>query len=138
MKAPSPETLKVAKDFSRPVITFAIARAEGSDTAYIGCSDFKVYAFDLAAAKSEPKELYGHESYVTGVALAGKTLVSGGYDGKLTWFDIDAKKVIRSETAHAKWIRRVVSSPDGKVVASVADDMVCRLWDAASCKQLHE
>jgi WD40 repeat protein len=96
-----------------------------------------VYEADLAAAKFEPKELYGHESYVTGVALAGKTLVSGGYDGRLTWYDTDAKKVLRSETAHAKWIRRVIASPDGKFVASVADDMVCRLWTADG-KPVHE
>ena len=91
-----------------------------------------------SAAKVEPKELYAHESYVTGVALAGKTLVSGGYDGRLTWYDTDAKRVVRSETAHAKWIRRVVSSPDGKLVASVADDMVCKLWDANTGKCVNE
>jgi WD40 repeat protein len=133
----NPEKLKLAKDFGLKAIAFAVARVPGSMRVFLGCSDFKVYEADLAAAKFEPKELYGHESYVTGVALAGKTLVSGGYDGRLTWYDTDAKKVLRSETAHAKWIRRVVSSPDGKVVASVADDMVCRLW-AADGKPLHE
>ncbi|HEX3151467.1 MAG TPA: hypothetical protein VHR66_25540 [Gemmataceae bacterium] len=134
----NPEKLKVAKEVSHKAIAFAMARVAESMRVYLGCSDFKVYEADLAAMKVEPKELYGHESYVTGVALAGKTLVSGGYDGKLTWYDTDAKKIIRSETAHAKWIRRVVASPDGKVVASVADDMACRLWDAATGKQLHE
>ena len=138
MKAPNPDTLKVAKDYSRPVITFAVARADGSDTAYLGCSDFKVYQADFAAAKFEPKELYGHESYVTGVALAGKTLVSGGYDGKLTWFDTESGKTIRMHDAHSKWIRKVIASPDGKLFASVADDMVCRVWDAKTGKQVHE
>jgi WD40 repeat protein len=138
MKAPNPDTLKLAKDFSRPVITFAIARADGSDTAYLGCSDFKVYAADFAATKFEPKELYSHESYVTGVALAGTTLVSGGYDGKLTWFDTEEGKTIRTHQAHAKWIRKVIASPDAKLFASVADDMVCRVWDAKTGKIVHE
>src|SRR6188508_135880 len=109
MNAPNPESLKQVKDFSLPVIAFAVACVPDSDVAYYGCSDFKVYEADLAAAKFEPKELYAHESYVTGVALAGKTLVTGGYDGKLTWFDTDARKVIESDLAHAKWVRRVVS-----------------------------
>src|SRR5262245_29912083 len=128
----NPEKLKVAKEIGLKSIAFAVARVPGSQRVFLGASDFKVYEADLAASKVEPKELYTHESYVTGVALAGKTLVSGGYDGKLTWNDTDTNKVIRSDTAHAKWIRRVVSSPDGRLIASVADDMVCRLWDAAS------
>src|SRR5437764_264323 len=138
MNAPNPESLKSVKDISLPAIAFAIARVPDSDVAYFGCSDFKVYRADLMAAKFEPKELFAHESYVTGVALAGKTLVTGGYDGKLTWFDTDTGKPIRTIEAHAKWIRKVIASPDGKLVASVADDMVCKLWDVASGKVVHE
>ena len=138
MKAPSPDTLKPSKDLSRPVITFAVAREPGTSTVYLGASDFKVCSADLTAAKFEPKELYAHETYVTGVALAGKTLVSGGYDGKLVWWDTEAGKIIRTTDAHAKWIRKVIASPDGKTVASVADDMVCRVWDAATGKVVHE
>lgn len=134
----NPEKLKLAKDHGHKAITFSVARVPKSSNVYFGCSDFKVYEADLAASKFEPKELHAHGSYVTGVALAGKTLVSGGYDCKLTWFDTEAKKVIRSEEAHARWIRGVFASPDGKTVASVADDMVCRLWDAATGKKLHE
>ena len=138
MKAPNPDTLKSVKDFARPSITFAVARAEGSDTAYLGCSDFKVYAADLAAAKFEPKELYAHESYVTGVALAGTTLVSGSYDGKLTWYDTEEGETVRTtDDAHAKWIRKVIASPDGKLVASIADDMLCKVWDAKTGKIVH-
>jgi WD40 repeat protein len=40
--------------------------------------------------------------------------------------------------AHAKWIRSVVASPDGKLAASVADDMVCKVWDVESGKLVHE
>ena len=138
MSAPSPDMLKAVKDYSCPFIAFAVARADAASTVYLGGSDFKVYAADLAAPKFEPKELYAHESYVTGLALAGTTLVSGGYDGRLAWFDTAAGKVVRTHHAHAKWIRRVVASPDGKLVASVADDMVCRVWDAATGKRVHE
>jgi WD40 repeat protein len=131
----SPDKLKLLKEHGHKAITFAIARVPDSSRVYLGCSDFKVYEADVAATKFEPKELYAHGSYVTGVALAGKTLVTGGYDQKLTWYDTDVGKVIRSvELAHAKWIRGVFASRDGKVIASVADDMVCRFWDAASGK----
>lgn len=137
-KSPGPETLKLVKEHQRPVVTFAVARLADTDTVYLGCSDFRVYSADLAAAKFEPKELYAHESYVTGVALAGLTLVSGGYDGKLVWCDVTTGELVRTVEAHAKWIRRVAASPDGKLVASAADDMVCRVWDAETGKLVRE
>jgi WD40 repeat protein len=132
------DKLKQTKDVPLKAIAFAVARVQDSMRVYLGCSDFKVYEADLAGSKVEPKDLYAHGSYVTGVALAGKTLVSGGYDGKLTWYDTDAKKVIRSEEAHTKWIRGVAASPDRTLLASVADDMVCRLWDATTGKLARE
>lgn len=138
MKSPNPDTLKQVKDFSRPAAVFAVAAVPGSERAFLACQDFKVYSADFSASKFEPKELYAHESYVTGVALAGKTLVSGGYDGKLMWWDTEAGKVVRTVEAHAKWIRKVIPSPDGKLVASVADDMVCKLWDSSSGKLVRE
>jgi len=134
---PLPDTLKLVKDFSRPSIAFAIARAPKSNQIFLGSSDFKVSAGDLTATKFEPKDLYAHASYVTGVALAGETLVSGGYDGKLTWWDTKNAKAIRSVEAHAKWVRKVVASPDGKRIASVADDMLCKIWDAEAGKLIH-
>src|SRR4051812_31479016 len=104
MNFPSPDTLKLVKNFNRPVIAFAVAREPEGNTIYLGCSDFKVYYADLAAEKFEPKEIYAHESYVTGVALAGKSLVSGGYDGKLKWCNHETGEMIRTIEAHSKWI----------------------------------
>ena len=138
MNAPNPESLKLVKDHGRPAIAFAVARVPGTGRVFLGSSDFKVSEGDLASAKFEPKDLYAHGSYVTSLALAGKTLVSGGYDGKLVWWDTEAKKEIRSHAAHAKWIRQVIASPDGKFFASVADDMVCRVWNAANGQLVRE
>ena len=137
MKTPSPDSLKPVKDFSRSVITFGVARVPGTERVFLGSSDFAVSEADLAG-KFEPKELYRHESYVTGVALSGTTLVSGGYDGKLVFWDTEKKTKIRTLDAHTKWIRQVIVSPDGKQFASVADDMACKIWDVASGKMIHD
>jgi WD40 repeat protein len=138
MKSPNPDTLKLVHDFSRPAIVFAVARQPHSAHVFLGASDFQVSEGDLSVKKFEPKDLYAHGSYVTGVALAGQTLVSGGYDGKLIWWDTAKRKQIRATDAHQKWVRKVVASPDGKRIASVADDMACKVWDAATGKLLHE
>jgi len=137
-KPPRPGSIRLVREYSHPVIILAVARLVESDTVYLGCSDFKVYSADLGAAKFEPKELYSHESYVTGVALSGTTLVSGGYDGKLIWCDFTTGDIIRTVDAHSKWIRKVVASPNGQLIASIGDDMVCRVWTARSGKLVHE
>lgn len=136
--AANPDKLKIVKEIGRPGIVFALARAPGSSRAFIGGSDFKVYEMDLAAAKPAAKELGGHDSYVTGLALAGSLLVSGSYDGRLIWWNTESRKQTTAVDAHGKWIRKVAATRDGKLVASVADDMVCRLWDAATGKPVRE
>src|SRR5256885_5154622 len=98
----NPEKLKLVKEHGHKAITFAVARAPDSTRVYLGCSDFKVYEADVAAAKFEPKELYAHGSYVTGVALAGKTLVSGGGEGEATGDDTEGQKGGRAGGGHSK------------------------------------
>jgi WD40 repeat protein len=139
MLMPDPNKLKVVKQVDRRGIFLALARVPGSDRLFCGGSDFKLSEIDLAAEKPEAAEFEGHQSYITGVALAGKLIVTGGYDRQLIWWDAETKAhVLKTENAHAKWIRGVEASPDGKLIASVADDMVVRLWEAESGKLRHE
>jgi WD40 repeat protein len=139
MAPANPETLKTVKEISRREIVFALARLPGTSRVLFGGSDFKVYDLDLGGEKPEPAELGAHQSYVTGLApTAGAQGVSGGYDGRLIWWDTEARAQVRAVEAHGKWVRGVEATPDGATIASVADDMVCRLWDAASGRLLHE
>ena len=138
MPAANPEKIKVLKQLSRGDIVFALARKPGTGQLFCGGSDFTVYEIDVDQPKPEAKELGRHASYVTGLALAGTTLVSGGYDGRLIWWNIESRSKIREVDAHRKWVRAVAAAPNGTVVASVADDMVCRLWDVESGRLIHE
>ena len=139
MPAANPDKLKVVKQVSAQGSVFTLARVPQTSRLFLGGSDFKVCEIDLASPKPEPRELGRHDSYVTGLTLAGPALVSGGYDRRLVWWDPEKRTRVRAvDDAHRKWVRDVTSAPDGKVVASVADDMVCRLWDAAEGKLLRE
>jgi hypothetical protein len=129
---------KLVKELSRKEIIFGLARVPETRRLIFGGSDFQVYDVDLAQEKPEPKALGGHESYVTGIAVAGKKAVSGAYDGRLIWWDLESVSKIRTVEAHGRWIRRVLATPDGSTIASVADDMVCRLWDAETGALKHE
>lgn len=105
---------------------------------FAGSSDFHVYEVLPAEKNLERKPLEGdaHESYVTGLAVAGRWLVSGSYDGRLIWWDLETGKSARAVAAHSLWIRRVIATPDGTRVISVADDMRCRVWDAETGEQV--
>lgn len=138
MNAPKLDSLKLVKEHSLPAIGFAIAKRPDAAKVYLGTSDFKVSVADLSAPKFELQELYTHESYVTGVALVGEQLISGSYDGTLVWYDLAKKTKVRTLPAHTKWIRNIVLSPDGTTLASVADDMTCKLWDTKTGAMKHE
>lgn len=132
--------VKLTKEVRIAGIHQCLARVKDTERIYFGSSDFKVYELDLAADKPQPAALAGqHDSYVTGLVLTAEgRLVSGGYDGRLLWWDTARGQVIRTVDAHRRWIRRVAIHPQGTIVASVADDMACRLWDAATGSLLHE
>ena len=134
-----PTQIKVAKTIRLKSIGLCIARRPQTDRLFVGGSDFRVYELNLADEKPEPIAFQGegHQSYVTGAAIAGPQLVTGGYDGQLIWWDIEQRQPVRKVAAHDRWIRKVVASPDGRYVASVADDMLCKIWDAVSGNLLH-
>lgn len=134
------DTAKIhpSKEISRSDILLSIVRLPNSEKIFTGSSDSKIYAFDLAQESAAPTTFEGHTSYVTGLALSSDRLVSGSYDGHLIWWDIPSGKKIRSIKAHSRWIRKVRISPDNLTVASVADDMVCRIWNLESGELQHE
>lgn len=136
----NPDNVKEIRRIGQKHITLCMARDPDSARCYFGGSDFLLREIDFAAEKPEETIEFpaGHQSYVTGVALAGDVLVSGSYDRQLIWWDRHTREVIRKVSAHDKLIRGVTASPDGKTVASVADDMVCRLWEVETGKPLHE
>lgn len=136
--AAEPPRLKVAKELTREDIFLSLARVPDSERIFLGSSDGNVYSLDCSSEKLAPEAMAGHSSYVTGLALAGEHLVSGSYDGQLIWWNPATRERLRSIKGHDKWIRDVKASPDGKLIASVGDDMVCRLWDAESGKLKHE
>lgn len=133
-----PTKYKVVKDVARPDILFGLARVPNSQRVFFGSSDFNVYELDLSVDKPEAKKVGSHESYVTTVAIAGDYLISGSYDARLKWWKLADHEALRSVDAHDKRIRNVTASPDGKLLVSVADDMVCRVWDSSSGKRVHE
>jgi WD40 repeat protein len=132
--------LKPLKDLSASGIYLAVARVPQSERVIVASAEARLFEVDFAAEKPEAVPFgEGHAtSYITGVAWTPAGIVSGGYDGKLIWWDATTRQAVRTiDGAHSKWIRKVVASPDGQRVVSIADDMQIKLWDAQSRSLLH-
>lgn len=134
----NPRNLRTVREVNRPDILFALARLPNSDRLLVASSTGKVVEIGTAQNGPAPQDLAEHGRYVTSVRIAGGMAVSGGYDGRLIWWDLAERRVVRTVDAHRRWIRNIAVSPDGSKLASVADDMVCRVWNASSGAVLHE
>jgi WD40 repeat protein len=128
----------MVREINRPDILFAVARVPNSERLIVASSVGKVFEISAAAGGPNPQELAEHGRYVTSVRIAGGQAVSGAYDGRLIWWNLAERRQIRAVEAHSRWIRNIAVSPDGTKLASVADDMVCRIWNAADGTMLHE
>lgn len=137
--APGPLTVKATQDGPAIGDLLCVVGVPGTAKAYAGSAGGKILLIDFDDPKAKPDVWDAHVSYVSGLALAGKVLVSAGSDHKLIWWNTQTKEKIREiETHDKKWIRGVAASPDGKWIASVGDDMVARVWNADSGKLVHE
>lgn len=105
---------------------------------FVGGARGQIATLDLGA---EPKFLStwaAHVSYVSSLVLAGEYLISAGSDHRVLWWDRQSNRPVRINEEHPQWVRCLTISPNQQVLASVCDDMVCRTWDVASGKLIHE
>lgn len=138
MPESQPRNLRVVREINRPDMVFSLARLPGSERLLLATSAGKVFELGVGHRGAAPQELANHGRYVTGVRVAGSRVISGGYDGRLIWWDVPERRAMRTVAAHARQIRQLAVAPDGNTLASVADDMVCRLWDTATGNLLRE
>ena len=128
------------KELNHKHIAFSMARVPGSGHYYHGASDSGVYQVDHGDEKPEARRFTdeGHSSYILGTALNSRHLFTGGWDKNLIWWDRETGKAVRKQKAHDKWLRGVEVSPCGKQLATVSDDMVCRIWSTETGSLLAE
>ncbi len=134
----NPRDLNRVAEWPSQDIVFCLAASNDYNRLWLGSSDAGVYELDVSAEEPQRRKLEGegHSSYVTGAARCGNRLITVGYDRQLIGWDIESGRQEFAVEAHEKWIRRLVASPDGNRVISVADDMRCRVWEAASGERI--
>lgn len=134
----NPRNLRNVREIARRDILFSVARMPNTSRIFAASSEQKVYEFDASQAAPAPRQHADHGRYVTCVRLSGNTLISGGYDNRLIWWDLENNRAIRTVDAHTRQVRQLAMSPDGTKVASVADDMICKLWNVQTGERIRE
>jgi WD40 repeat protein len=135
----NPRNLRTVREIARNSILFSVARVPNSTRLVVASNDNKVYEIDAGQANPTPRQLADHGRYVNAVRLAGNTVISGGYDNRLIFWNLQDNREIRTiADAHGRQIRQLAVSPDGTKLASVADDMKCKLWNIANGEMLRE
>jgi WD40 repeat protein len=108
---------------------------------FCGSEDAAVERFNLADGVRTIMN-GGHQTWVKSIAMSkdGSHAISGGCDGKLTWWESAAAepKPIRTIDAHKGWIRSLDVSPDGTLLASGGNDNIVRLWNISDGSLVRE
>jgi WD40 repeat protein len=113
----------------------------GGRFVFCGAEDANVQRFKLPDG-ARTSFTGGHETWVQSLGFSkdGAQVVSGGCDGKLTWWETTAEKPkpVRSIDAHKGWIRSIDVSPDGTLIATGGNDNMVRLWNISDGKLVRE
>lgn len=108
--------------------------APGGRYVVCGAHDAQLQRYQLEDGARRPM-VGGHDTWVQAIAFAnnGEQVVSGACDGKITWWRASADMPVlhRSIDAHKGWVRCLVVSPDGKLLASCGNDNLIRIWNVA-------
>ena len=79
-----------------------------------------------------------HNAPVNSVSFSpdGKTIASGGADGKIKIWNVASSKEILTLNEHNAPVNSVSFSPDGKTIASGGADGKIKIWNVASSKEI--
>lgn len=108
---------------------------------FTGAEDNTVQRWDLADGKMT--SFAAHDSWVRAIGFShdGQQVITGGYDGRLMWWQTTAEKpepIRKIDPAHNGWLRALAFSPNGQQIATCGNDKLIKLWDANDGKPLGE
>ena len=121
--------LTLAHDHKLATGVLGLAIAPDGSRAFAACADGALYAVDTASGQAEAFE-EKHASFASGCVLLpdGRTIISGGYDGRLLWHDVATRRCWRRVQAHQFWSWQLALSSDGQRLATVTGQYLPGGW----------
>ncbi|MCY2965215.1 MAG: WD40 repeat domain-containing protein [Planctomycetota bacterium] len=130
---PVPATTRLLNTLTHDRPVMACRFDSLGNSLFVGAQDNSFHRWDIFAGPMLHQP--GHGSWVGAIQLLPKLnqAVTGGHEGKLTWWgDLDSTpKVVRTVDAHKGYLRAIAVSPDGTLVATGGNDNMVRVWSAA-------
>jgi WD40 repeat protein len=140
MKA-NPQQMRVTQQWACAAPLIACRFDPSGEFVFASTEDYTVQRWRVADGHKISYPV-AHESWVGALGFVdkGKTLVTGGYDGRILWWPVigDKPQPIRAIDAHTGWVRSLAVSPDGKWIASGGNDHRVKVWNAADGKLVRE
>jgi WD40 repeat protein len=133
MKA-NPQQTRILQQWAHTAPPIACRFDPSGEYVFASTEDYAVQRWRVADGHKVSYPV-AHDSWIGALAFVaeGKTLITGGYDGRILWWPVAGEKPqpLRSIEAHAGWVRSLVVSPDGKWIASGGNDHLVKIWKAA-------
>jgi sugar lactone lactonase YvrE len=131
--------VRVLKDIAGKVNALAFSTDGQSLFAAAGDAGVSGIAYQFKTADgSLVRKFEGHTDALYALALSpdGMTLVTGGYDQGIRFWNIADGKETRLLKGHNGGVFGLSFRPDGKVLASASADRTVKLWEVATGKRL--
>lgn len=133
------QPVRVIKDIAGKVNALAFSADGQSLFAAAGDAGVSGIAYQFRVSDgSLVRKFEGHTDALYALALSpdGMTLVTGGYDQGIRFWNIADGKETRLLKGHNGGVFGLSFRPDGKVLASTSADRTVKLWEVATGKRL--